>query len=87
MGLERRTVVTSARVSRKLVASTPLLLVGGIIAQVFLLVALVVLFVPLMIWPQILNRPYLLITRAMGRMMARSIVGRRNPKAGMVAAE
>jgi hypothetical protein len=72
-------------VSRKLIATTPLLLVAGIVAQIVLLVATVVLFVPLMIWPEILNRPYLVITRAMGRMMARGLVGRHRPKAGVVA--
>jgi hypothetical protein len=77
---------SESRVSRKLIASTPVLLVGGIIAQVFLLAALIVLFVPLMIWPQILNKPYLTITRAMGRMMARGIVGKKSrPKAGVIA--
>lgn len=74
------------RVSRKLIATTPVLLVGGIIAQVILLVAAILFFVPLMIWPEILNRPYLIITRAMGRMMARSIVGKKSrPKAGVIA--
>ena len=73
-------------VSRKLIATTPFLLVGGIVAQVVLLVAAIVLFVPLIIWPELLNGPYRVITRAMGRMMARTIVGNKHrPKAGMVA--
>jgi hypothetical protein len=68
-------------VSRKLIAITPLLLIGGIVAQVLLLIAAIVLFVPLLIWPELLDGPYRIITRAMGRMMARSIVGRHPPKA------
>lgn len=77
---------SDSRVSRKLIASTPVLLIGGIIAQVLILVALIVLFVPLLIWPQMLNKPYLTITRAMARMMARGIVGKKSrPKAGVIA--
>ena len=72
-------------VSRKLIAIAPVLLVAGIAAQLILLVAAILLFIPLLIWPSIMNRPYRGITRAMGRLMARTIVGNKHrPKAGVV---
>lgn len=48
-----------------------------------LLVALIVLFVPLIIWPSMLDGPYRVLTKAMARMFARNIVGKSRPKAGM----
>jgi hypothetical protein len=79
---------SDAHVGRKLIALTPVLLVAGIVAQVFLLIAVVVMFVPLLIWPGMLNKPYRIVTRAMGRLMARSIIGKKpKPKAGMVPVE
>ena len=64
-------------VSRKLIAATPLLLISGIIAQVMLLALAIILIVPLLIWPEIINGPYQMITKGMARIMARTIVGRR----------
>ena len=64
-------------ISRKLIAVTPVLLICGIVAQVLLLVAAVVLYVPLLIAPGILNGPYQMITKGMARIMARTIVGKR----------
>lgn len=75
-------------VSRKLIAVTPLLLVGGIIAQTVLLVAAILLFIPLLIWPGLLDKPYRTITRAMGRLMARTIIGKKpKSQAGVMATE
>lgn len=73
-------------VSRKLIAITPILLIGGIVAQLILLVAAIVLYVPCLAFPGILNGPYLMITKGMARIFAKSIIGKR-PKAEMVAPE
>src|SRR4249919_1347020 len=64
-------------VGRKLIAVKPILLIGGIVAQVILLVSAIVLYVPLLIWPGILDGPYRAITKGMARMMAHTIVGKR----------
>lgn len=64
-------------VSRKLIAITPLLLISGIVVQVVLLALAIVLIVPLLIWPEIINGPYQMITKGMARIMARTIVGHR----------
>lgn len=76
-------------VSRKLIAITPLLLISGIVAQVVLLALAIVLIVPLLIWPKIINGPYQMITKGMARIMARTIVGHRanGRKAGRVSRE
>lgn len=64
-------------VTRKIITLTPVLLVLGIIAQVLLLVVAIVLFVPCLIWPAILDGPYRWVTKGMARIMARNIMGRR----------
>jgi hypothetical protein len=61
--------------NRRLIAVTPLLLLGGILAQLILLVLALLLYVPCLIWPGLLNGPYNWITRGMARIMARSIIG------------
>jgi hypothetical protein len=63
--------------SRKLIAITPVILLAGIIAQLLLLTLAIVLYIPCLIWPGILNGPYLWMTRGMTRVMARSILGKR----------
>lgn len=80
----------SHHVSRKLIAILPLLLICGIIAQMVLLIAAIVLYVPALVFPSILNGSYRTITKAMARLFAQSLFGRksdRHPKAGMVASE
>lgn len=63
--------------SRRLIAITPVILLAGIIAQLVLLALAIVLYVPCLIWPGILNGPYMWITKGMARIMARSIIGQR----------
>lgn len=63
---------------------TPFLLIAGIVAQVILLAAIIVLYVPCLLFPTILDGPYLWVTKGMARVFAKSIVGRK-PKAGMAA--
>jgi hypothetical protein len=65
-------------VSRATIAISPLLLILGIIAQGILLVMVTVLYVPCLIWPGMLNGPYLWITKGMGRIMVRSIFPRKD---------
>jgi hypothetical protein len=85
---ERSKNVTSAHVSRKFIAVIPLLLICGIIAQTVLLIMAVILYVPALVWPATLNGIYRTITKAMARLFAQSLFGRRNtPKAGMVTTE
>lgn len=72
-------------VSRKLIAITPILLISGIIAQAFLFAAVIVLYVPCLIWPGILDGPYRTITKAMARLFAQSVLGRNRSKAGVSA--
>jgi hypothetical protein len=62
--------------TRKLIAITPVILLAGIIAQLLLLTLAIVLYVPCLIWPGILNGPYMWITKGMARIMARSMLGR-----------
>ena len=59
---------------------------AGIVAQVILLAAILVLYVPCLLFPGILNGPYQWVTKGMARVFAKSIMGRK-PKAGMVASE
>lgn len=66
--------------TRRLIAITPVILLAGIIAQLLLLVLAVVLYIPCLIWPGMLNGPYLWITKGMARIMARSIIGKRHRK-------
>src|SRR4051812_13555813 len=74
-------------VGRKLIAVTPILLIAGIVAQVILLAAAIALYVPLLIWPGMLDGPYRAITKGMARIMAHTIVGKRGngQRAGKVA--
>lgn len=62
-------------IDRKLIASMPVLLVMGILAQVVLLALVVVLFVPLLIWPRMLDRPYRWVTRGFARIIAKGMMG------------
>jgi uncharacterized membrane protein len=64
-------------VSRKLIAMMPVLLVCGIVAQLILLAAAIVLFVPCLVFPSILNGPYQWVTKGMVRIFARGIIGKR----------
>lgn len=66
--------------SRRLIAITPVILLAGIIAQLLLLVLAIVFYIPCLIWPGILNGPYLWITKGMARIMARSMLGKRHKK-------
>lgn len=67
----------TARMGRKLIALTPVLLVAGIVAQTILLAAAIVLYVPCLIWPRLLNGPYRMITKGMARTFAKGIMGRK----------
>lgn len=73
---ERAQRVTS-NIGRRLIAATPLLLIMGIVAQVFLLVAIIILYIPCLIYPKMLDGMYRWITRGMARIFARSVIGKR----------
>lgn len=64
-------------VSRKFIAIIPLLLICGIIAQTVLLIMAVILYVPALAFPALLNGTYRTITKAMARLFAQSLFGRR----------
>lgn len=66
--------------SRRLIAITPVILLAGILAQLILLALAIALYIPCLIWPGILNGPYLWITKGMARIMARSMLGKRHQK-------
>lgn len=68
---------STVHVGRKLIALTPVLLVAGILAQALLLAAAIVLYVPCLIWPGLLNGPYRMITKGMVRTFARGFMGRK----------
>lgn len=70
-------------ITRKLILITPALLIAGIVAQVIALVLVIVGWIPCLIWPGLLNRPYQWITKASARMMARALIGG-NRKTGRV---
>ena len=77
-------------VTRKFIAIMPLLLICGIIAQMVLLIMAVILYIPALIFPALLNGIYRTITKAMAHLFAQSLFGRNHPKsrpsqAGMVA--
>ena len=77
-------------ISRKLIAVTPLLLICGIIAQMVLLIMAVILYVPALLFPALLNGFYRTVTKATARLFAQSLFGRkqsRPPRAEMVAGE
>jgi len=65
-----------ALISRRLILLTPVLLTAGIVVQAIALVLVILLWVPCLIWPSILNGPYRWITQMGARFMARSIIGR-----------
>lgn len=67
-------------ITRRLILLTPVLLIAGIVVQVIALLLVVILWVPCLLWPGILNRPYQWITKAGARLVARSIVGRKTYK-------
>lgn len=64
-------------ITRKLILLTPVLLIAGIVVQAVALLLIVILWVPCLIWPGILNRPYQRITKAGARLVARSLIGRK----------
>jgi hypothetical protein len=61
--------------SRRLILVTPVLLIAGIVVQVTALVLVVILWIPCLIWPSLINRPYQRITKAGARLVARMLVG------------
>jgi hypothetical protein len=63
-------------ISRRTIAITPVLLIAGIAVQGIALILVILLYVPCLIWPEILDGPYQWITKAGARMMARAIIGR-----------
>jgi hypothetical protein len=65
-------------ITRRLIILTPVLLIAGIVVQVIALALVILLLVPCLIWPQILDGPYQWITKAGARMVARAIVGRKS---------
>jgi hypothetical protein len=83
-------IVDSANhlVSRRFIAIMPLLLICGIIAQMVLLIMAVILYVPALVFPALLNGIYRTITKAMAHLFAQSLFGRKQSRpsqAGMVA--
>jgi hypothetical protein len=78
---------TRHMMSRKFIAVIPLLLICGIIAQTVLLIMAVILYLPALAFPALLNGTYRTITKAMAHLFAQSLFGNRNkPKTGMVTA-
>jgi hypothetical protein len=74
--------------TRKFIAIIPLLLICGIIAQTVLLIMAVILYVPALAFPALLNGIYRTITKAMARLFAQSLFGGRNrAKPQMVTTE
>jgi uncharacterized membrane protein len=69
-------------IGRRTVAVTPVLLILGIVAQAILLVGAIIIFVPCLIWPELLDRPYTWITKSMGRIIAKAIVGKKKARDG-----
>lgn len=67
-------------ITRRLILLSPVLLIAGIVVQVIALVLVILLLVPCIIWPGILNRPYQWITRAGARTMARAIIGKKGAR-------
>jgi hypothetical protein len=75
--------------TRKFIAIIPLLLICGIIAQTVLLIMAVILYIPALAFPALLNGTYRTITKAMAHLFAQSLFGnrRKSPQAGMVTSE
>jgi hypothetical protein len=75
--------------NRRTILVTPVLLIAGIVVQVIALVIVVLIWVPWLIWPGLLNGPYQWITKAGARMVARAVIGKtktaRVPKAETAA--
>jgi len=67
-------------ITRQTIALTPLLLLAGIIVQSVALLLIIVLWVPCLIWPEILNGPYRWITKVGARIMVRTVVRRSGPR-------
>jgi hypothetical protein len=68
-------------ITRRLILLTPALLIAGIVVQVIALVFVILLWIPCLVWPRILNGPYQWITKAGARMVARAITGGMKQKA------
>ena len=64
-------------ISRRLIFLTPVLLIAGIVVQVIALVLVIVGWIPCLIWPGMLNRPYQWITKSGAKVMARALIGSR----------
>jgi hypothetical protein len=75
--------------SRKFIAVIPLMLICGIIAQTVLLIMAVVLYLPALAFPALLNGSYRTITKAMAHLFAQSLFGgnRSKQRAAMVTSE
>lgn len=58
-------------ISRKFAATVPLFLLFGIIVQVVVLVLVVVFYIPILIWPVLLDRPVKKIWKSVARGMFR----------------
>lgn len=67
-------------ITRRLILLTPVLLTAGIVVQVIALVFVILLFVPCLIWPTMLDGPYTWITKAGARLMARAIIGKKGAR-------
>lgn len=70
-------------ISRRLILLAPVLLTAGIVVQVIALVFVIIGWIPCLIWPGIINKPYQWITTKSARMMARAVMGsnRKTPRA------
>ena len=75
--------------NRRVIALTPVLLIAGIVVQVIALALVIVLWIPCLIKPGIINGPYEWISKAGAHMVARAIIGKSKnsarTKAGTVA--
>jgi len=60
--------------SRRLIFLTPVLLIAGIVVQVVALALFLVLWIPCLIWPGILNKPYQRITQGTVRLVTRAML-------------
>ena len=74
-------------ITRRLVFLTPVLLIAGIVAQVIVLIFVLLLWVPCLIWPGILDPAYNWITKSGARLMARSLLGRKSSNGRVPKAE
>jgi hypothetical protein len=67
-------------ISRRLILLTPVLLIAGIVVQAIALILVLVLWLPALAWPRMLNGPYQWISKVGAKMVARSILGRKSYK-------